>query len=281
MTTLENMSDGLIPFPLGFFPILEYSKLAAFTVATLSSLLIIIALLKAGPYQDSKFLLSLCIADLLYSAHLLILKALSNYYGAFPLGKIGCAVSGGFIFATAGSAIYSLAAMAVNLYLVLIKRVYMSDSLKDAIIIGFWIFLIALPASFLATDFRFKGMSFDRFDVFISNINFCVGVGLSPSGDYCFLAFWSSDPLVLLANYAVIFCIVVAFAIIAYVYTNLVQMYISTMTRKAEEPENRKHILSDNEKKLIYKSVAICAAFSLSWYDHLVAIAILTLIPRI
>lgn len=164
MTTLENMSDGLIPFPLGFVPILEYSKSAAFAVATLSSFLIIIALLKAGPYQDSKFLLSLCIADLLYSAHLLVLKTLCNYYGAFPLGKIGCVVSGGFIFAFGGSAIYSLAAMAVNLYLVLIKRFYMSDSLKHAIIIGFWVFLFALPTSFLATDFRFKGMVFVRLE---------------------------------------------------------------------------------------------------------------------
>ena len=157
MTTLENMPDGLIPYPPGhalLFQIFQFPKLCA----TLSSLLIIIAIYKAGPYQDSKFLLSLCIADLIFSTHVLILTSVNIHYGAFSIGKTGCAISAGIIFVTAGAAIYSLAAMAINMYLVLIRRVYLTDWQKDGIIIGIWVFLIALPDSFLPTDFLFKGL---------------------------------------------------------------------------------------------------------------------------
>ena len=157
MTTLENMPDGLIPFDTAhafLFPILQIPKI----FATLSSLLVILAIYKAGPYQDSKFLLSLCIADLLFSTHVVILTAFEIQYGGFPFGKIGCTLMAAIVFVTAAAAIYSLAAMAINMYLVLIRRVYLTDWQKDGIIIGIWVFLIALPASFLPTDFRFKGL---------------------------------------------------------------------------------------------------------------------------
>ena len=92
-----------------------------------------------------------------------------------------------------------------------------------------------------------------------------IGVALAAAGDYCFLTFWSSDPIVLLANYTVTIAILVAFAIMAYVYTTIVLMYIKAMKANADESENEAHVLSDNEMKLIYKSVAVCGAFSLSW----------------
>ena len=163
MTTLENMPDGLIPFPYGH--LLGYESvgilhIAIATLATACCLLIIMALYKAGPYQDSKFLLSLCIADLLYSALHIIIHGRNLYYGGFSFGKMGCVVGSGLVWLTAGAAIYSLAAMAINLYLVLIKGVYMSDWQKNGIIVAFWVFLTAFPASFLSTGYRFKGMAY-------------------------------------------------------------------------------------------------------------------------
>ena len=160
MTTLENMPDGLIPFP---DPELKLVFLATMYIAidvfaTFSSLLIITAIYKAGPYQDSKFLLSLSIADLLYSISLLCATSLNLHYGAYALGKSGCVVTAGVTFVAVGSAVYSLMAMAINMYLVLIKRVYLADWQKDAMIIGYWTCVITVTASILPTDFRFKGM---------------------------------------------------------------------------------------------------------------------------
>ena len=94
-----------------------------------------------------------------------------------------------------------------------------------------------------------------------------IGVALQPAGDHCFISFWSDYPLAILANASVIFAILVAFGIMTYVYSALVQMYIKAMRRQADELGNETHILSDNEKKLIIKSVAVCGAFSLAWYE--------------
>ena len=158
MTTLEFMSDGLIPYPSPHTLVMSLIHFPLATIATLSSLFVILAIHKAGPYQDSKFLTSLCISHLLHSAHIIIVSALNFHYRAFSIGKIGCVIGAGVLFVTAGTAVFSVAVMAINMYLVLIKGVYMTDWQKDAIIIGFWVWLIALPASFLPTDFRFKGM---------------------------------------------------------------------------------------------------------------------------
>ena len=148
-----DLPNGLIPIELG--PLVV--NMVVQPLSTLASLLIIVAIYKAGAYQDSKFLFSVCLGDLSYSLSLFVMTVPDLAAGNFVWGKVGCGYFAGLTLISAASAILSLTWMTLNTWLIIIRRYYMSDTLKTGLIVGSWLGLIVSVCIVLQTDYILQG----------------------------------------------------------------------------------------------------------------------------
>ena len=79
------------------------------------------------------------------------------------------------------------------------------------------------------------------------------------------MAFWSTDPIALLANSAVIFALVAVFSIITFVYATIYLMYIKAAGEKAKKSKKNQVEFTINQKKLFLKAISVCGAFCICW----------------
>lgn len=203
---------------------------------------------------DSRFILSLSIADALFALMGSIVM-ISTFAGGMvtPLDRTACLINAIALVYLCSVSIFSLVALTTNRYLVIMHEMRLSEGRADLLIVCMWIILMGVVVSF----------SFA--------LNLDVSISLDVTRAYCGMNWTSSDPLAASANIACMVVIAIPIIFIAMAYSQMIYSY-SKSQRVIRERGSE--FWTPNEKKLVIKACAITLGYFLSWTPYLIKIVI-------
>lgn len=161
---------------------------------------------------DSQFIISLSLGDTLLSLVTLVVLLSTVTSKGYAIGNVGCMLHTGLCIIFAGCSIVSISMLAAYRYLVGIRN-YHPTQKEVSIAIGcVWIITTCAVASFVPFWKRV--------------------VALQSGNGYCFIAFWSRDPVAMTASLAVLFVLVSSFSWMIFVYTTIAWRYSAYHAKK-------------------------------------------------
>ena len=131
---------------------------------------------------DSQFIISLSLADALFSLVNVAIQPFDASRGGYAMGNVGCMLNAGLCIIFAACSIVSISMLAAYRYLVGIRNYHPSQKQVLIAIGSVWIVSACVVTSFLPI---WKQV-----------------VALQSGNGYCFIAFWSRDPVAMTASLA-------------------------------------------------------------------------------
>lgn len=172
---------------------------------------------------------------------------------------------------------YSMAAMTINRYLIVIKQVYLTESQVNYILIGIWMSLGIVIGILLGTGFYINNVA-------VQSSRLVCMLKWYLSLKALLMSRWSDDPGAVAAIIAVLVSIIIPAISMIFVYSKIILFYMSAK-RKAKQnalatqskvaaQDSLFGDISPEEKRLIIKSCAICGFYVGGWMPYLCKIVI-------
>lgn len=215
MYLLKDITFELIPWSneITGFTILIVAELF---LGLLVDAIIIYALLKQRDIPiDSQFIISLTVADFLFSFFFTGMGMYGLRAGGFGIGQPGCLFSVIGVIYTLGMSILSITAMTIHRYLIVIHQFHMTQNHVYSILVTLWSGLAVIIGGFASSEY------------FLLN-----GVGLTSSLIYCFVAIASPEIMNKIAGLIIVFFIAVPMMFLAFAYFRIVGTYSALLAKK-------------------------------------------------
>ena len=251
-----NTFEQSIVLPFGFLNLVSFVVDAIITYAL------------AKDYEnisvDSEIILIYCVADGIFSVMELTMAIYDFSHGGFSLGKIGCIANAHIILLAAAASVMSVTMLTLNRYLIIIHHYYLSKLQTRLIIGSFFATLVALAVVF-------EVIGFSEY-----------GVALMTLRLYCFLTFWSMEPLAILSTAILTFLLFGSISFLFFAYYSIITFYMNAKKKQLINQQNISSLsgksiklpLSDNEIKLIKKCLAITCGYLACWFPYLLMVAV-------
>ena len=230
----------------------------------IGNLTIIAAIVKSRQSLNSsiRVILSLCIADLLLCLMQVVFTTTNLLSEGWNFGVAGCVINAQVILSCEFVSINSLILLTLDRYLIVIHRHFMTEKKTTQILALIWVASIAVCSYPVYTG------------------NFWYILTLEPSKLFCSGVYWGKEPLLVLGIAIVLTVIALGVIVISLAYTKILFFYYSAMKRKRERLNSgsmmtvEDEAIKANERKLLFKCLAITVGFFLSWICYLVKIII-------
>lgn len=228
----------------------------------LGNLAIIVSIVKSHQSLNSsiRVILSLCIADLLLCLMQVVYTSRNLLSEGWNFGAAGCVVNAQIILSCEFVSINSLILLTADRYLIVIHHHYMSERKTSQILALIWVSSIVVCSYPVYTG------------------NFWYILTLEPSKLFCSGVYWGKEPLLVLGIAIVLTVIALGVVVISIAYTKILFFYYSAIKRKRERLNSaimmtvEDEAIKANERKLLFKCLAITGGFFLSWICYLVKI---------
>jgi hypothetical protein len=255
MYLLKDITADLIPWPneILFSVIFICIELL---LGIIINLVIIYSLLKQRDIPiDSQFILSLSVADFLFSASILGLDLFNVVRGGWAAGQAGCLFSAIVGIYTLGMSVLSISAMTMHRYLVVVQQFHLTQKHVYMILAALWCGLAIMVAIFASFSQQFREN----------------GIGLTTALMYCFIAVSIPDDLNIVTGSLCLVFVLFAMAFLVFAYYRIIATYSKLLTRK----RSRSALLSadkiqrsrtEQETRLIKKAIAIAGSFILCMF---------------
>ncbi|KAJ3318892.1 hypothetical protein HDV06_006944 [Boothiomyces sp. JEL0866] len=198
---------------------------------------------------STMLLLSLSVADFLYSGHILILSIINLYYKYYSFGTLGCKINYFIAMFAAICSGMSLVLITMERYLAIFYKQSLTMAKACRWVIFTWI------ASTLVTLLPAYTGVFDE------------SLSLGSTKLYCTFAFTNHQPIVFWSVITVLSILGINVNILTMGYYKIVSFYI----QQNNQTKSKKR-LSEREKDLIKKAVAICFTYISCWTPLALAI---------
>ena len=235
---LSAITDTPIPFNFNAkYIILPIMFILTVIGAALETIVIIAIIVDArqakGMSVDTKFILSLCLADYIFSWYNVLANPIKMAYGAYTFGKYGCIVESGIILSTYAISILSLLAITVNRYLLLMKRIDISDWMANTVVCSIWIGTVILLIIMLSIGLE---------------------IGLLWENHYCMIDFTTTNHIARAGAIILITCIILPFFFMSFAYHSIIAFYLESNRRREQ---GNMQLIEEKERRLIVKCASI------------------------
>ena len=211
----------------------------------LSETLVIASILRVRQKTvDTLFVLSLCVADLIFNIYMFIYIVILLVARGWSIGVIGCKISTAMIIITLATSIASITFITLNRYMAIIWKTNITRFQALVMIAIIWL-IFPLIVTLYLTNKELSDSS----------------IALESSYSYCFLDFATTDPIVLTALITIFVFLSLPLFFMFYAYSKII-LYYRDMNRKKKKVTSAAHKL---EKKLLIKAIAITLAFFITY----------------
>jgi hypothetical protein len=145
MSSLENRLNKVVDFPNAFSYIGSYATIGFGVIGTTTAALVLISNLGKPNSESAKILLSLCVADLIFSFTFVVYSTGNILHGGFCWGLWGCYVNSILLVMSACSSIFTLGAAALERYLAVCKGITLKEKQVALILIITWTYSVVFP----------------------------------------------------------------------------------------------------------------------------------------
>ncbi|KAJ3302383.1 hypothetical protein HDV03_005024 [Kappamyces sp. JEL0829] len=240
---LGQLSNDLLPFRDSADVATGMISTVLAAIAVVLGLVVLVSLLiQKNLAPRMTLLLSLCFADMVYSANIVVIRITD-------LAAAGCLIDSVFVIVTCTMSILSLLSITVERYLMVVWKVPTGD-----VAVRYWSLMIWLVSLLFAL---FPVITNSHLEVF----------ALHPGRLYCVVAWWGRSQWVTIMNVFAMITIGSALCGLTFCYTRIVQVFMEAQ-RKHRQNKGSKSVLAMNEKekKIALMSFIItfnfCACYS-------------------
>ena len=212
-----------------------------------------IGLAKSKTFNPSGIMvLSFIINGFLLCIYFIVILTANLIVGHFAFGQKSCEGILGSLFLGLEAAIFfNIIVMVLNLYLVIIHRIKTTLSMVRTQVVILWVSAIAVAAG---------GHVFNSNNQYVLKLN--------PSKTVCTINWADKHQETLVDIYIALGMITFFIAFVSFVYASIFWLYF----KKNREVQNSWLFLTDNERKLFFRTSSICLCFFLFWSTYIVLI---------
>ncbi|KAJ3318893.1 hypothetical protein HDV06_006945 [Boothiomyces sp. JEL0866] len=211
-------------------------------IGAITSIIVIISSLRQQINASTVLLLSLSVADFLYTLQTLIFTTINLSVGKWVVGRTGGEINYTVTMICVLSSGMGLALITIERYIAIF---YQTSLTKPRAIL--WI-AMAWAISIITTFLPIFAGSLDK------------ALTISPSLMYCSFDWTNHEPVVLGSVITVLFIFIVNLSIILFGYYRIVTFYI-----RQKSQTRKKKWLNERERLLIKKALIICIVFIICW----------------
>lgn len=164
---------------------------------------------------DTLFVLSLCVADLIFNLYMSLSNMIVLIAGGWGTGKLGCKISNTIIILGLGISILSITFITLHRYLAIIWKTNITRNQALIMIASIWFTLPLVSILYLSNNELSES-----------------SIALQPCYWYCILEFSSTDPVVITAVLTIIVLISTPIFFMSYAYAKIILYYRKMNQRK-------------------------------------------------
>lgn len=194
----------------------------------------------------NKLIWSLCIADFAVCLATVVFHIMDLINGRYSSGSIGCMVQSAIYYTMCTASVFSLITFTLERYASIIFRVDLTSAGAEVLVVSLWVISILFVSIGYMTESSRQSI-----------------IGLGQSKLICRIAYWNSVPFPTWVSIIVIFT---AVSLMAFAYIQIFIVYFNArVDRLRRAGLKKKKTFSENEQRLLKKSVTLVGFFALSY----------------
>jgi hypothetical protein len=242
MPGLEVFTDGIVPLPLSQSIYFGWFTAITQTIGLGANVLTFIANVRQPGTESTRLLLTMTAGDILFGITALVFVTSAVENGGYALGIIGCVVNATLLMITASVSVVTLALVALERYLSVVKGVHMTERMVIRWIAGVWIysFFIATLPFLLRSEMQ--------------------SIRLEETNMSCLIKWYARDVPTLIISSISVFVMLSANNGILFCYTNVYFTFVKVLGQRRQMVDFIK-----KERKIFKMCLAMTGSFTLLW----------------